>query len=52
MAIKDVITYYNEESNTGYTAEKIYFFIDPELIKEEGVVYRLENVGQKKKEIC
>jgi len=47
MAIKDVITYYNEESKTGYTVEKIYFFIDPEIIKEEGIVYRLEKCGTK-----
>ena len=36
IAVKDVITYYDEDSKTGYTLEKIYFFIDPEIIKEEG----------------
>jgi len=45
IAVKDVITYYDEESKTGYTLEKIYFFIDPEIIKEEGVIYRLEKCG-------
>ncbi len=45
IAVKDVITYYNEESKTGYTLEKIYFFIDPEIVKEEGVVCRLEKCG-------
>jgi len=45
IAVKDVITYYSEESKTGYTLEKIYFFIDPEIIKEEGVVSRLEKCG-------
>lgn len=47
IAVKDVITYYDEESKTGYTLEKIYFFIDPEIIKEEGVVRRLEKCGEK-----
>jgi predicted metalloprotease len=45
IAVKDVITYYSEESKTGYTLEKIYFFIDPEVIKEEGVISRLEKCG-------
>jgi predicted metalloprotease len=47
IAVKDVITYYSEESKTGYTLEKIYLFIDPEIIKEEGVVSRLEKCGAK-----
>lgn len=47
MAIKDVITYYDEENKTGYTLEKIYFFIDPEIITEEGVIRRLEKCGTK-----
>jgi predicted metalloprotease len=40
VAIKDVTTYYNEESKTGYTLEKIYLFIDPVIINEEGAVCR------------
>lgn len=47
MAVKDVITYYDEESKTGYTLEKIYFFIDPEIVAEEGVIRRLEKCGTK-----
>ncbi|MHC1753941.1 MAG: RimK/LysX family protein [Methanosarcina sp.] len=47
IALKDVITYYDEESKAGYTLEKIYLFIDPEVIKEEGVVRRLEKCGTK-----
>jgi predicted metalloprotease len=50
IAVKDVITYYNEENKAGYTLEKIYFFIDPEVRDEEGVISRLENAGQEKKE--
>lgn len=42
-----MITYYNEESKTGYTLEKIYLLIDPEIITEEGVVHRLEKCGTK-----
>ncbi len=45
IAVKDVITYYNDESKTGYTVEKIYLFIEPEVIEEEGVIYRLEKCG-------
>lgn len=45
IAVKDVITYYNEENKTGYTLEKIYLFIEPEIIDKEGVVYRLEKCG-------
>jgi predicted metalloprotease len=47
IAIKDVTTYYNDESKTGYTLEKIYLFIDPEVISEQGVVFRLEKCGTK-----
>lgn len=47
IAVKDVITYYSEESKTGYTLEKIYFFIEPEIITEEGVVLRLEKCGNR-----
>ena len=47
IAVKDVITYYNEESKTGYTLEKIYLFIDPEIVQEEGVVCRLEKCGER-----
>ena len=47
IAVKDVITYHNEESKIGYTLEKIYFFIDPEIIVEEGVIRRLEKCGTK-----
>ena len=47
VAIKDVITYYDEESKTGYTLEKIYLFIDPVIINEVGAVCRLEKCGTK-----
>lgn len=47
IAVKDVITYYSEESKTGYTLEKIYLFIEPEIIKKEGVVSRLEKCGNR-----
>jgi predicted metalloprotease len=47
IAVKDVITYYDEESKIGYTLEKIYFFIDPEIIEEEGLIRRLEKCGTK-----
>ena len=49
IAVKDVITYYNEESKTGYTLEKIYFFIDPEIIKEEGVSLQAGKMRDKRR---
>jgi len=45
IAVKDVITYYNDENKTGYTLEKIYLLIEPEIIEKEGVIYRLEKCG-------
>lgn len=45
IAIKDVITYYDEKNETGYTLEKIYLFIDPVIINEVGAVCRLEKCG-------
>lgn len=47
IAVKDVITFYDDENKIGYTLEKIYFFVDPEVIKEEGLVSRLEKCGTK-----
>lgn len=41
-----MITYYVRKQD-GYTLEKIYFFIDPKVIKEEGVISRLEKCGTK-----
>ncbi|WP_226990620.1 RimK/LysX family protein [Methanosarcina acetivorans] len=48
IAVKDVITYYDEENRAGYTLEKIYLFINPEIIKGEGVIFRLEKCGERK----
>lgn len=47
IAVKDVTTYYDEENKAGYTLEEVYLFIDPEIVKQEGRVYRLEKCGQK-----
>ena len=47
IAVKDAITYYNEASKTGYTMERIYFFVDPVIINAEGAVCRLEKCGTK-----
>ncbi len=40
IAVKDAFTYYDQASKTGYTMERIYFFVDPEIINEEGAVCR------------
>ncbi|MCK9152391.1 RimK/LysX family protein [Methanobacterium alcaliphilum] len=47
MAIKEKITQYNENTKEGYTLEKVYLFLNPQVIKEEGVVYRLEKCSTK-----
>ncbi|MGL4669431.1 MAG: RimK/LysX family protein [Methanobacteriaceae archaeon] len=48
MAIKEKITQFNEEEKIGYTLEKIYLFVNPKLLKEEGKIYRLEKCSTKK----
>lgn len=47
VAVKDVTTYYDEEKKTGYTLEKIYLFINPEIVEQTGTVIRLEKCGTK-----
>jgi predicted metalloprotease len=42
MSVKEKITKYDYESKRGYTLEKIYLFITPKIIREEGKVYRME----------
>jgi predicted metalloprotease len=48
LAVKEKITRYNSEKMTGFTLEKIFLFLNPEILKEEGVVHRLEKCGHKK----
>ncbi|KUL03084.1 MAG: Putative metalloprotease [Methanoculleus marisnigri] len=38
-------TVYDEASQTGYSLEEIYLFIDPALLEREGTVHRLEKCG-------
>jgi predicted metalloprotease len=45
--VKNTFTYYDEASKTGSTMERIYFFVDPVIVNEEGVVCRLEKCGTK-----
>ncbi|MDQ1253193.1 MAG: hypothetical protein QG646_2343 [Euryarchaeota archaeon] len=49
VAVKDTFTYYDEASKTGSTMERIYFFVDPVIVNEEGAVCRLEKCGTKEK---
>jgi len=50
VAVKDTFTYYDEASKTGSTMERIYFFVDPVIVNEEGQSAGLKNARQKKKE--
>lgn len=48
MAIKDKITYFDEEKELGYTLEKVFLFVNPQVLEERGTIYRLEKCGHKK----
>ncbi|KZX11578.1 hypothetical protein MBFIL_13910 [Methanobrevibacter filiformis] len=47
MSVKEKVTEYDTDKKIGYTLEKIYLFVNPVLLKEEGVVYRMEKCGNK-----
>jgi predicted metalloprotease len=32
----------------GYNIETVYLFVNPKILKEEGVIHRLEKCGNKK----
>ena len=49
IAVKDVITYYSEESKTGYTLEKIYLFIEPEIHKKRRSGFQAGKVRDKRR---
>lgn len=47
MAIKEKITTYDEKIKEGCTLEKVYLFLNPQILKEKGIVYRLEKCSTK-----
>jgi len=47
MSVKEKVTEYDEKAKTGYTLEKIYLFVNPEILSEEGKIYRMEKCGNK-----
>ena len=47
MSIKEKLTRYDEEKKVGYTLERIYLFLNPEVLSQEGTVYRLEKCSNK-----
>jgi len=47
MAIKEKVTRYDDEKKLGYTLEKVYLFLNPHILKEDGTVYRLEKCSTK-----
>ena len=47
MSVKEKITEYDSETELGYTLEKIYLFVNPEILAELGKVYRMEKCGNK-----
>lgn len=48
LAVKDKLTRYDEEKLVGYTIETVFLLMNPEIIKREGSIYRLEKCGEKK----
>jgi predicted metalloprotease len=48
LAIKEKITRYDEKKQFGYTLEKVLLFLNPEIIKMEGKVLRLEKCSTNK----
>ena len=48
MAIKEKITRFDEKKMIGYTLENVFLFLNPVVINQEGIVYRLEKCGNKK----
>lgn len=47
MSIKEKVTEYDKKSKIGYTLEKIYLFVNPKILAEEGKIYRMEKCGNK-----
>lgn len=47
MSIKEKITNYQEEEKLGYTLERVYLFLNPEILSQEGTVFRLEKCSNK-----
>ena len=49
MAIKEKITTLDDKKNLiGYTLENMFLFYNPIILKEEGMIHRLEKCGNKK----
>ena len=48
MAIKEKITRFDEEKMVGYTLENVFLFLNPVILNQEGMIYRLEKCGNKK----
>jgi len=47
MSIKEKVTEYDKKTKTGHTLEKIYLFVNPKILSEEGKIYRMEKCGNK-----
>lgn len=47
MSIKEKLTQYDEEKKVGYTLERVYLFLNPVILEQEGTVHRLEKCSNK-----
>lgn len=47
MSVKEKITEYGTKTKIGYTLEKIYLFVNPKILFEEGKIYRMEKCGNR-----
>lgn len=48
LAVKEKLTRYDQEKMVGYTIETVFLFVNPKILKEEGVIHRLEKCSDKK----
>jgi len=51
ISVMKVYTSYDELTNTGNTIEEIYLLLNPETIKTEGIVNRLEKCGNREERV-
>ncbi|KZX16186.1 hypothetical protein MBCUT_10520 [Methanobrevibacter cuticularis] len=42
MSVKEKLTHYDKDKKVGYTLEKIFLFVNPKLLSQEGKIYRME----------
>lgn len=52
MSIKEKVSEYDKDKKEGFVLEKIYFFVNPEILNEEWKIYRMEKCENKGEREC